>query len=203
LRGGAPDSWPAGAFALEISVGLAGETGRAWLVASDTSLERLWTTREAGGDEAAPWLEVARTRVPEHELAQAEVGDTIVFDEMAAHTPAAAWPVRVLWQGRALAAWWLADGVVGLAEEAAPEAQTQSEPRQAARPPRAAGRAVALVEASAGVDIVAGAQSGHAPLIVSRGQPVGLKVGGHSFGRGNITQHEGAFAVVITQKASG
>jgi hypothetical protein len=203
MRGGVPDSWPPGAFALEIAVGLRGEMGCAWLVASDLAWERLWKMREPGGDETAPWLEVAHTRVPAHELAQAEVGDTIVFDETAARSPEAAWPARVLWQGRALAAWWSAAGEVSLAEDSAPEAETQAEARRAGEPHQAAGGEVPWVEASAGVDIVAWELSARAPLVVSRGQPVGVRVGDRYFAQGEVTQHEGAFAMVITRKASG
>jgi hypothetical protein len=205
VRGGAADRLPPGSLAVELSLGWCGEAGCAWLVASDDALADLGNLSDAGRDESAPWLEVASTEVPPGELAGAEVGDTLVFDETAARSGATAWPARLLWRRRAVPVLWRSDGsVVGVAPRADASATlaTTRLDRGPAGNDRAAQPRVGA-EVSAGADCPVAEPGERAPLVISRSDPILLKVRGRLWGRGKITEHAGAFAVVITQKATG
>lgn len=206
LRGGASDSLPPGSLAIAISIGLHHETGHAWLVASDASLERLWTTRDTSGDDGPPWLEVARTRVPGREMGDAEVGDVLVFEEIAALSSMTLWPARVLWRGKGLPVQWSGDGLVAGLEGSAgePDAQTRVERRPSAKEYGATGgEEDSWVEVSAGVECDLMRYGSREHFVVPRGDQIRIKVGGRCFGLGSVTQQDGAFAVAITRIVSG
>jgi hypothetical protein len=197
---------PPGSLVIALSVGLRGERGRAWLTTSDEFLERVWATREPSHKAIAPWLELAVTRVPGSEMAGAEHGDRVVFDETAALSLAGEWSVRVRWGGNVVPARWLADGLVvsgeSVASAAAGDAATRPERRAAAHagPAAAVAEEAVSVEMSAGVACPAIDAAGRAPLIVRRGEQVLLRADDRPWAYGDVAEIDGAFAVTITRK---
>ncbi len=206
LREEAPVPLPRGSFAIEFSVGLRGESGRAWFVATDAFLDHLWALREPGRKTVVPWLELAATSVPDSEMAGVEPGDLVVFDETAAWPSDEAWPVRVAWGEVVVPARWLADGLV-VAEESdaatpAGDAVTRPERRSEAKsgPATIAARG-ALVEVSAGLVCPSINGAAFAPLIVRRDESVLVRAGGCPFAYGEIAEVDGSLAVRITRRA--
>jgi hypothetical protein len=206
LREEAPAPLPRGSFAIEFSVGLRGESGRAWFVASDAFLDRLWALREPGRKPVVPWLELAATSVPHSEMAGVEPGDLVVFDESAVRPSDEAWPVRARWGGVVVPARWLADGLV-VAEESdvanpASDAVTRPERRSESQsgPATIAARG-AIVQVSAGLVCPSIHGAAFAPLVVRRDEPVLVRAAGRPFAYGEIVDVDGALAVRITRRA--
>jgi hypothetical protein len=207
LRGRAHQHPPTGSLALELSVRLRGESGSAWLIAGDDALEHLNTLTPARGPESAPWLELVSTRLPAREMACAEVGDQVVFDENPALSASMPWPARVLWRGNAAAVHWLTDGSVvaweGAAEPPTAAIPTRPERVAAARNGDSAGRAQdAWVEIHAGTACPSLVGAGPRPLVIPRAQPILLKADGEDWAYGNITEYHGEFAAMIARKTS-
>jgi hypothetical protein len=206
LGEGEVEAPPSGSPVLALSVGLCGESGRVWLCASREFFERVWATREPVAKAVVPWLELATTRVLSSELAGAETGDKVLFDETAALSPEAEWPVRVRWQGNVVPARWRADGLLvaggSVASAPAGDATTRPERRAAGLCSPAAAVAVGgvSVEVSAGIACSAIEGAGHAPLIVRRGEPLLLRAGDRPWAYGEVAEIDGAFAVTITRK---
>ena len=206
LREEAPVPLPRGSLALAFSVGLRGESGRAWFVASDAFLEHVWALLGPGRKTVVPWLELAATSVPDSEMAGAEPGDLVVFDEIAAWPLDEAWPARARWGEVVVPARWLADGLV-VSEESdvanpAEDAVTRPERRSKAQsgPAMIAARG-ALVEVSAGLVCPSINGADFAPIIVRRDEPVLVRADGCPFAHGEIAEVDGALAVRITRRA--
>lgn len=199
---------PAGSFGVELLVRWRGEGWRACLLASDELLEQLWGMREARGAELQPWLELASTKVPRAQIAKAEPGDMVVFDETTALPPSGAWPVSVRWRSHAISARWLSDGLVVVAENGSgaqtAEAATHPDHRVAADS-RATVAAIGdvSVEMSAGVLCPAVGASRRPSLVVRRGVPLLLRTGTSPWAYGELAEYSGAFAVSITRKLAG
>jgi hypothetical protein len=188
---------PTGSFSIALSLGLGSESGWACMMASDEALTSLAASVDAGRHEA-PWLEVASTGVPAREVAGAEPGDKVVFDETTALSATNDWPARAIWRGRGAGVEWRTDGTV--------VARQGAEPHQLMRLTSCdANKAdsFAMVEISAGADCASLANAGRQPLFVSRADPIVLKVNGRVWACGSPAEVDGAFAVVITRKTSG
>jgi hypothetical protein len=193
---------PTGAFTIELSLSVRGSDGWACLMSSDEALRRLCTPSHARDLVTGPWLEVASTRVPAGDLAGAEPGDRVVFDETPALLATKCWPARLLWRGNTLAARWLNDGTVVIPQDTE-EPTTKPVVRSPGRTPlakemNASGR---WVEVSAGSDCAALVAAGLGPLVVSRAESMVLRADGRVWAYGSVTETDQAFAVTITAKA--
>jgi|GEM_PF-3469295 len=207
LRASTAETTPDEMLVVAISVELREEVGQAWLIASEAFLESAWANRASGASESAPWLEFAATTVAESDIASAQSGDRVVFDEIVATGQIAAWPVRVFQGERVFQARWLADGRVvaeeGLSGAATQEAATRDDRRVRVRSARPTAPQGSTVEVRAGVYCPALDPRVRPRLVVPRREPVLLRLGDHPWARGEFSEFEGSLAVTITRKLAG
>jgi hypothetical protein len=193
-----------GASIVALTVKPPGRKGRAWLAGSDEFHAGIWGLRELGRNACTSWLEVAATTVEEAELAVAEPGDRIVFDETAALSPHDDWPVRVRRDGGSFPAWWLADGTVVAVDWPAGEAVTR--PGRPASIHRTGGDAAV---SPGTVPVVAGCAcppidpACPVRLVIPRGGPLLVEAGNRGWAYAEITALDGALALTITRTLTG
>jgi hypothetical protein len=205
LRVGVPSGAGPWSTVMELSVGLGGESGRAWLVAPARFLELAWLAWKPGPRARAPRLELATTSVARLEMAGASPGDKVVFDGAPALRAGDDCPVRVEWGGRRAPAWWLADGRLVLRDDdqvAAATATVATLPDCAPRPaadPAEFASGPAIAEVVAGLHCQAFDPARPESLAVSRGEKVALEVDGSRWAEGELGEVDGRLAVTITR----
>ena len=209
---------PSDAIVVEVSLGLRGVAGRAWLCASDEFLTKILTTRtpSPGQSPVMIRLELGRTRVPVSELAAAREGDAVVFDGVAALPAADPWPVQIRRGEVVVPACLRPDGAVafagGDADDKVCGTATKDE-RSPARPPTRPDLAKAgamtdfCVEIAAEIrrlqgEALAGLLCG-TPLARGRGDAILLRVDDTPWAEGEIAAIDGDFAVRITRRLAG
>ena len=183
-------------FVLGFSIRLRGGSGQAWLVASGEFLATVWAILAEGGEPRTPWLELAATTIEDSEMIGAAPGDLVVFSETAALPELREWPVKVHNGTNSVSGRWLADGLVVAGEKSvASEAATCS--GRGAIPPASSATRLAVV---ATVPCRNAGSTTFGPLFATRGDPVVLKAGDRLLAYGEVTECDGAFAVLITQR---
>lgn len=196
---------------IEASMGLRGIAGRAWLCASVEFLAQILTTLPPTSEK--PTLELGRTRVPVSQLAAATAGDVVVFDEVAALSASAPWPVRIRVRDVVVSASLRPDGILASGEADDLGIVTQAE-RRWARIPAQTNPAQSLpakaddsAEISAefgrfGGTSLAGLLCGD-PLDRGRRDPIVLRLADTPWAEGQIVAFDNALAVRITRKLAG
>jgi len=189
---------------IAVAAGRDGASGRGWLVMSDGFLTRVEWARGPGVTLPAPRIELAVTMVARDALADATVGDGVVFDEVAALPPDDAWPVVVDGGARQAPAWWRADGRLVARNEtprlddgtttradglaAVAQASTRARPAEPS----------ARVVASCGSPVLTPVAEGG--FFLARPAPVLLAVDGRAWAHGELGALGGNLVVTITRK---
>jgi hypothetical protein len=203
--------------AIEILADLHGQRGRAMVCGSEEFLVETWNSwcERPGAGRRTACLEIARTRVPVAQLATAEAGDTVVFDEEPCFSPTEPWPVRIRCGDLDLSARWHPDGalsfdeVVDLGDCEARTASDRGAGHAAFGPLAAYGEGenrpctevvatIAPIDARALAGLVRGVLEG-----TSRTQPILLKVGASPWAEGELVDLGGSPGVRITRKSAG
>jgi hypothetical protein len=193
---------------IAVSVEAGGARGRAWLCASEEFFKRAWTAWHLSCQAVAVWLELAHTMVTVPEVANAEPGDTVVFDETSPWLASKPWPVQIQRGASVVPAHWLADGSLvaneGGGSVLSRDTVTRPDRRTRSSSGALAGThgAVERVEVRAEVACQLDHGAATMPLAVSRSEPVVLRVGDRPWAYGECAELDGAFAVKITRKPS-
>lgn len=211
LGGGACDMHP-GVRLLAISVELGGSGGLAYVCGNDEFLLSAWRSREPPLQEvlAVPRLALARTRVPRSALADAEAGDTLVFDGQPPLLPSEPWRVWIGYGKQVILARLDPDGSLCLdgptdGEGGITPRATGTEPD-----PEADARAFGADDAHSQAEVVAeiGRLESYrlAELVfgglrgMGRAGPILLRVGAIPWAEGELVELCGSTAVRITRK---
>jgi len=205
LREGTTDPLPTSSTVVELDVSLGETDGRAWLVAGDVFFERVWALRDRQWRTGALSLQLAVTRVPAAQIASAARGDALVFDETPALSPDGNWAVGVRRGQDVVPARWLPDGLV-LADESVARVPVEEDVTCDERPGAGGSSAVAAAESAvvtALIDCPALDGAPGAPIRLSRGQPILLRVGDRPWAHGELTNVDGRLAVTITRLLAG
>jgi hypothetical protein len=203
---------PACPIAVEISLGLRGVAGRAWLCASEEFLNQNIRESVRGLSQAALRLELGCTAIVRSELAASGVGDAVVFDEVAALSATEPWPVHVRREREGMPASLLADGTLVLAsgdDDGSRSGVTTQAERSSRRPSVSCAVAAGGSKQGPCADVTAeigglrgvplGALLGEVPLDLRRSDPVLLRADDVLWAEGEITAIDGALAVRITR----
>jgi hypothetical protein len=186
----------AGPFVLRISADVRGECGQVWLVAGDELVTRIRATPWLRRSEVTPWIEIGATSIDAMELADAEPGDRLVFDEAKGLSSTAAWPVMLQNDFARVSACWLPSGLLVAAADPgevtfAHGSRALAAP--AARPKQRVVRAVVDCDRS----------RGPGALWARRDAAIALRTDDEIVAYGTRSEHDGAFAVLITRKPAG
>ena len=204
-------SSPAHPMAVEISLGLRGVAGRAWLCASEEFLNQSIREPTRGASQAALRLELGCTGIVRSELAASGVGDAVVFDEAAALSATEPWPVHVRRDREGMPASLLVDGTLVLAsgdDDGSRSGVTTQAERFSLRPSLTfavpggskqgpCADVTAEIGGLRGVPL--GALLGGVPLDLRRSDPILLRVDDVPWSEGELTAIDGALAVRITR----
>jgi len=209
LHGGAGQFSPTEAIVVELSLGLRGAAGRAWLCAEAEFLAR--TLASSARMLATVSLELGRTAVPVSELAEAGEGDAVVFDGTAALSSAEPWPIQIRRGDVVLPALLRPDGAIGLSSIRADERDygtltrvERGPSRTAASCNQAAASDADRVEIVAELGRVEVAELARllfgAPLDGSRSDRILLRLDDTAWAEGEIAAIDGELAVRIRRK---
>ena len=196
---------------VEVSMGLRGVVGRAWVCASHAFLAKLFTTQahRPGQAQTMATLELGRTWLSVSDVAAAREGDVVVFDGVAALPLAHPWPAHLRRGNLVLPVSLRDDGVVAAAASGGRARDLRSDTKSERRPARRSA-SLALAKADACAEVVAEIgriQSATLALLLC-GEPLDrgrvdtilLYRDGLSWAEGEILAVEGDFAVRITRK---
>lgn len=205
---------------LEVSWRLRGGIGRAWVCASEEFLVKILTlkTPDRTPGQATVQVELACTRVPVSELAEAKEGDAVVFDGASAWLATEPWPVQIRRGKTVLPASLRPDGTLAIAGEdcyAACGSATKDE-RPAWRSSSdsaigAAGKAL-CAEVTAEIGRLRGVALAEELLrthasegtpVLDRSDPILLRVDGIPWAEGEKIAIEGGLTVRITRRLAG
>jgi hypothetical protein len=185
---------------IETSVRLRGGLGRAWLCASAEFLAKILATRMPTWKESSAMvcLELGRTRVPASQLAAANPGDVVVFDEVVALPAADPWPVGIRIGSAVFPGSLRPDGVLASQDGHDLGSVTRAERRPAPAPGYSATPSPVATENCEQIVAEIGRFHGDSLASLLGGNPI-------EGGRGDSTvlRREGEFAVRITRKLAG
>lgn len=203
---------PACPIVVEISLRLRGVAGRAWLCASEEFLNQNIREPLPGSSRAALRLELGCTGIVRSDLATSEVGDAVVFDEVAALSATEPWPVQVRRGREGMPASLLADGTLVLAsgdDDGSRSGVTTQAERFSRRPSGSFAVAAGGSKQGPCADVTAeigglrgvplGALLGEVPLHQRRSDPVLLRADDVLWAEGEIAAIDGALVVRITR----
>jgi len=196
---------------VEVSLGLRGVDGRAWVCASQAFLARMLTAQShcSGQAQMMVLLEVGRTLLSVADLAVATEGDVVVFDGVAALPSEEPWPIHIRRGDVEVPALLRADGVVAAAASGLDKTERRSATKAERQPVRrsagfASATADARVEIAAEIGRLQGATLASLlrgePLDRGRGDAILLRRDGTSWAEGEILAVDGELAVRITRK---
>ena len=197
---------------VEVSLGLRGVVGRAWVCASNAFLAKILTTQAHHGPgqlQTRVFLELGRTWLPVSELAAANEGDVVVFDGVAALASADPWPAHIRRGDVVVPVSLRADGVVAAAVSGNDAKDRRSTTKLEQGPVRSSTslapmRAEACAEIAAELGRFRGAMLASLlcgkPLDGGRGDAILLRRSGTAWAEGELLAVDGELAVRITRK---
>jgi flagellar motor switch/type III secretory pathway protein FliN len=202
---------------LDLAVEVHGQAGVAHVQAQGAFFEAvlLASLRAANAPVLPLHIELARTSVPSAALADAGVGDTVVFDETPPVSPNAAWDVCLRQDDRSLAATWYADGALALrAEHAKAQSEATCSHRAEStldRPDETAATVVQRSAQSVTAELASVELRSLNLAALLRGEPFGLVrtdsatlvVRDAAWAEGRLVECDGALGVAITRKLAG
>jgi hypothetical protein len=179
---------PTSMILVRLHVRLAGQTGRAWLHATTSAIER-WSN--ALNVTVVVAMELSQTTLPKVQALGASAGDLVVFDETNALSPTSSWPLRLRCGERRLPFRLEPDGAVW----AAPS-RTDARAEVARSGSSIAGSAGQVVITA---EIGRSSQSSEDSPPSPRGDGILLRMDEAAWAEGTMAAHEGRFAVRISQ----
>jgi hypothetical protein len=204
-----------GSVVIEASLQLRGGTGRAWVCASVEFLAQILANQSPTSEKpsATICLELARTRVPASQLAEANAGDVVVFDEVDARPAMEPWPVGIRTGDTLVQAALRPDGVLTSPAVEEPGSVAHDKRRTACASTQSdqATTKPSPLEGWAEIRAEIGTFQGGslarllcgAPLDGGRGSSTLLRMADTPWAEGEVVALDGAFAVRIKRKLVG